>query len=81
MYVNMREYLKNWSAIRIVRLILGILVIVEGVKSNEWMFIALGGLFALMAVLNAGCSSGACATPRRKSFQSDDEEVTYEEVK
>ncbi|MCO5231962.1 MAG: hypothetical protein M9958_12500 [Chitinophagales bacterium] len=77
----MIEKIKSWSAIRIIRLILGVLVIVEGVKSNEWMFIVLGGVFALMALLNAGCSSRACATPRRKSFQSDDEEVTYEEVK
>ncbi|MCZ2393846.1 MAG: hypothetical protein LC105_08330 [Chitinophagales bacterium] len=74
-------FLKNWSVIRIVRFILGVLIIIEGIKSSEWIFIVLGGLFSLMAILNAGCGTSACSVPKKSSQSPMDEEVTYEEVK
>lgn len=55
--------LKNWNFMRIVRLVIGIVIIVQGIEYNEWMFVVLGGLFALMPLLNIGCcSTGNCST-------------------
>lgn len=67
---------------RIIRLVLGIIVIVQGIQANEWMFVALGGLFTLMPVLNIGCCSTAgCNTTYSSTKTTATKDVTYEEVK
>jgi len=75
------NYLKNWDWIRVVRLLIGIFILAEGVRAGIWMFVIMGGLFSLMPLLNIGCSAdGSCRVPvRRRS--SGKEEVTFEEVK
>ena len=67
---------------RIVRLVLGIIVIVQGIQANEWMFVALGGLFTLMPLLNIGCCGTAgCSTNYSQRKSTGTEDITYEEVK
>jgi hypothetical protein len=66
---------------RILRLALGVLIIVQGVQAQEWLFVGLGGLFSLMPLLNIGCcGTSGCNTPIRKSNQKT-EDITYEEVR
>ena len=65
---------------RLLRLAIGVYIIVLGVQSSEWIFIAMGGLFALMPLLNMGCgSSSGCNVPLSK-FKKKSEDITYEEV-
>lgn len=66
---------------RVLRLALGIFIIVQGIQANQWMFVALGGLFSLMALLNIGCCGAAgCNTPVSKSNKKV-EDITFEEIK
>jgi hypothetical protein len=77
----MKGYLRNWNLMRILRLALGVLIIVQGVQAQEWLFVGLGGLFSLMPLLNIGCcGTSGCNTPIRKSNQKT-EDITYEEVR
>ena len=66
---------------RVLRLALGIFIIVQGVQAKGWLFIALGGLFSLMPLLNIGCcGASSCNTPVSKSNKKV-EDITYEEVR
>lgn len=57
----MKRYISKWSFSRALRSGLGVLILIQGIDSREWFFIAIGAVFALMAVFNYGCcSSGAC---------------------
>jgi len=77
----MKEYLKTWDLMRVLRLALGIIIIVQGVQAKEWLFVALGGLFSLMPLLNIGCcGASGCNTPVSKSDKKV-EDITYEEIK
>ncbi len=66
---------------RVLRLAIGIFIIVQGVQTKEWLFVALGGLFSLMPLLNIGCcGASGCNTPVRKN-NGKIEDVSYEEIR
>ncbi|ERJ61239.1 hypothetical protein [Sphingobacterium paucimobilis] len=50
-------FLRNWSFMRIFRIALGLIVAAQGWDSNEWIFIVLGLIFAVISFLNLGCSA------------------------
>ena len=78
----MKNYLSNWNLMRIIRLILGIVIIVQGFQAHQWMFVALGGLFTLMPLFNVGCcSTVGCGTNYSQRKSTGTEDITYEEVK
>lgn len=79
----MKEYFKNWDFIRVIRLILGILMIIQGVHTDDLMFISLGLLFSLMSVFNIGCcTSGKCQIAVRKNTEDNTmENITFKEIK
>lgn len=78
----MKNYLKNWDLMRILRLIIGIIVIGQGFSAGQWTIVGLGALFTLLPLFNASmCSIGACSVPNKKNRRFKAEEVTYEEVK
>lgn len=55
---------QNWNFLRILRLGLGIFVLVEGLRTADWLLGGLGLLFTLMPLLNIGCcATGKCALP------------------
>jgi len=37
--------LKNWNAIRLVCLSLGIFILYDGIRSHEWFFLVIGAYF------------------------------------
>lgn len=59
----MKAYLLNWSFMRILRLLLGGIILVQGIMAHEVPYAIIGGLLALMAFANIGCSGGACSVP------------------
>lgn len=66
---------------RLLRLAMGVFIIVQGFVDNQWLFVALGGLFSLMPMLNIGCCGvSGCNTPVRKSNKRL-EDISYEEVR
>lgn len=75
--------LSNWHLMRILRLLLGIIIIIQGAVEHEAAFVLMGILFSGMSVLNIGCCGPAgCSTssPFVKGKQSENEEITYEEI-
>ncbi|HLV45612.1 hypothetical protein ACKUSY_17370 [Myroides odoratus] len=78
----MKNYLRGWNLMRIIRLVLGIVIIVQGIQAQQWMLVALGGLFTLMTLFNIGCcGTGGCNTTYSTSKAKNTEDITYEEVK
>lgn len=64
----MKNYLRTWNFMRVLRLALGIFVIAQGIQSKEWWFVVMGGLFSLMPILNIGCYGvSACNTSISKN--------------
>lgn len=78
----MKNYLRNWNFVHVLRLVLGIFIMAQGVQTNEWLLVALGGLFSLMPLLNVGCcGTAACNTPIRRKNNDGIEGISYEEVR
>lgn len=78
----MRNYLRNWNFMRVLRLVLGIFIIVQGVQSQMWLFVFAGLMFSLMPLLNIGCcGTSGCAPKRYKNTKGKEDEIHYEEVK
>lgn len=66
---------------RVIRLVMGIFIILQGLTAREWLFVGMGSLLSLMAVLNLGCcGASGCSTGTSKS-SGDLSDVSYEEVK
>lgn len=75
-----QNIMKNWNLMRILRLAMGILLVVEAARSGMWLLVAVGAIFVAMPVLNIGCcASGNCAVQPKK-FRAD-EETEYQELK
>lgn len=77
----MKNYLRNWNFMRLLRLAMGVFIIVQGFMDNQWMFVGLGALFSLMPLLNIGCCGvSGCSTsvPQRNKRMED---ITYKEVR
>ncbi|MFD1629824.1 hypothetical protein [Pseudopedobacter beijingensis] len=78
----MKNYLSKWNFMRIIRLVLGIVIIVQGIQAQQWMLVALGGLFTLMPLFNIGCCGTAgCSINYSSRKNTKTEDITYEEVK
>lgn len=76
----MKNYLRNWSIIRVLRLTLGIFVIIQGTIQQEWLLVILGVLFSLMPLINIGsCGITGCKAPVVRSNKKL-KEIKYEEV-
>lgn len=77
----MKNYLKNWNMMRVLRLALGIFIIVQGIMAKEWLLAGLGGLFSLMPLMNIGCCGvSGCSTPVSRTRKKK-EDISYEEVR
>ena len=77
----MKTILQGWNFMRIVRLVLGIIIIVQGAMAREAITVILGLLFAGMAVANIGCcGANGCAVSPRSSIKNKTKEISYEEV-
>lgn len=76
----MKNYLRNWNFMRLLRLALGIYIIVYGIQLSQWWFIVIGAYFTLMPLLNIGCcGSNSCKTPYVKG-NNKSEDITYDEI-
>ena len=64
----MQAILKNWNAIRIVRLVAGVFVLGYGISIVDWLLILIGFTLGMMAIFNTGCSpfSQSCAVDIKK---------------
>lgn len=81
----MKRYLSGWNLGRILRLIIGIIILIQGVEAQHWVLVILGFMFTLMPVLNSGCcnSIGAagCKPTRTSDRNSSIQDIKYEQIK
>ncbi|MGY3054494.1 hypothetical protein ACVWYG_002701 [Pedobacter sp. UYEF25] len=76
----MKNYLRNWKFMRVLRLAIGFFIIVQGIQTNEWMLVVAGGFFSLMPLLNIGCCGpSGCNVPIYKTNKKA-KEITYDEL-
>jgi hypothetical protein len=70
----------NWNFFRIIRLILGLIILIQGIVILDTISILLGVVFIGLALFSAGCAGGACYTPMNRSQKNSSENIEYEEV-
>ena len=77
----MKAITQGWNFMRILRLILSIAILVQGIVAKDTMTIVLGVVFGGMAVANIGCcGAGGCAVKNRTSTNNKTGDIHYEEV-
>jgi hypothetical protein len=70
----------NWSFPRIIRLIIGIIIIIDAIYSKDVLIGVLGLFFTSMAVFSLGCCAvGGCYSPTKNGLGSA-ENFNYDEV-
>jgi len=52
--------LTGWNVQRVLFVIMGSVIIIQGIVEWQWMPVLLGGYFASMGLFSFGCASGAC---------------------
>ncbi len=66
---------------RFLRLIMGIVILIQAIMSKDVMIGFFAMLFIAMPIFNIGCCSvGNCATTPSKKIATKDEEINFEEV-
>ncbi len=78
----MKNTFSNWNFMRALRLILGIVIIIQGLQAEEFMYAIAGLLLSGMAVANIGCCGiGGCNTTiQTTKTDLPVKEIVYEEV-
>jgi hypothetical protein len=76
----MKTILQTWNFMRILRLVLGAAILVQGIVARDAISIILGIAFAGMSVANVGCcgTAGCAINPRIPKNKIED--IHYEEV-
>ena len=76
----MNLLLKNWTFLRVLRLAMGIVVIVQAIIIKDILFGIAGIIFTIMALFNQGCCAvnRTCSTPIKND--KIEKEIEYEEV-
>lgn len=76
----MRTILQGWNVMRIVRLVLGVAILVQGTIAKDTLQIVLGLALGGLAVANIGCCGVGGCTVNTRSTSPQTEEIVYEEV-
>ena len=75
----------GWHFMRWLRLILGVVFIVQAIQMHDTMVGVIAGFFLVTAITNIGCcgAAGCAAPPRntRENKENSTEEISYEEIK
>jgi hypothetical protein len=67
-----KRLLTGWTWTRVFFLLMGLLVIGQGVDAGQWPGIALGSYIAAMGLFGWGCASGTCSSSNCKIEYDDD---------
>lgn len=80
--MNWSVLVSGWNLMRIIRLLLGIFILAEGISSQQWIPGIIGGIFLMQALLNVGCcGTNSCNVADSKVDPNKSETIQYEEIK
>lgn len=68
--------LTNWTFARALYLVMGLIVIVQSLMSQQWLGVLFGGYFAVMGLFAFGCAAGNCAV---KNHVAEPEQNTQQQ--
>lgn len=63
---TIKQLLTEWDISRIIRLVLGVILLIAYISTKENVYLGLALFFGVQALLNIGCPGGACATDNPK---------------
>lgn len=72
----------GWNFMRIFRLVLGLIILAQGIWGHDLLSSGMGIFLSLMAVLNTGCCGvyGCDTGSSNKYIKPDPKAIEYEEV-
>lgn len=76
----MKTILQGWNFMRILRLVLAIGILAQGITAIDTVTIILGVVFGGMAVANIGCCGTGFGVNPRSTLNKKTEDIHYEEV-
>ncbi len=76
----MKTILQGWNVMRVVKLVLGVAILVQGITVKDTLQIVLGLALCVLAVANIGCCGVGRCTVNTRSTSKQTEEIAYEEV-
>ncbi|WP_345249858.1 hypothetical protein [Nibrella saemangeumensis] len=77
----MQSLLKNWTFMRVIRLVAGGLIIWRSFVDGQPVLGLLGGLFLVQVIFNTGCGPAGCSIPdSRQSIRQSPKKIHHEEV-
>ncbi len=76
----MKTILYGWNVMRVVRLVVGCIIILQGVFAKDSVLIILGIMFGGMALANLSCCGVGGCVVNTKAEINKNENVIYEEV-
>lgn len=74
----------NWNVARIMRLVLGGMILYQGFLTNQTGVMLMGGFFTLFSLFTSGCCGTVCNSNQVNNENKNtnkNELITYEEVK
>ena len=71
---------QGWNWMRILRLMAGLAITIQGVYVADWWFVIAGLLFTALALLNMGCCAGSGCGYTNNTSTKKNENTIYEEV-
>ena len=78
---SMIRITQNWTLLRALRLAVGLLLMAEALRSQNWFMTAAAEVFIIMPLLNIGCcNNGGCGIQADKVTAKPQKETDYEEV-
>jgi MFS-type transporter involved in bile tolerance (Atg22 family) len=77
----MKQITNNWHAMRILRAVLALIILIEGISASNTLHVLFGASFLGMAIFNVGCCAGAqCNTAIVSSSDDKQNDILFEEV-
>lgn len=74
-------FFKRWNVMRLLRLAIGVMAIVQAYQQNSWILGIASFFVIIAAIANLGCcSSNSCSANMYKHNKNSTEKITYEEL-
>lgn len=77
----MNAFLSNWTFFRLLRLVLGIMMLIQAIMLKDVLLGIAAVVFSIMALSNIGCCGvNACCDSPKTTPKDSSKEIIYEEV-